>query len=333
MAEGFNAAGDSATGTAQRGHGGDDACLNCGTALIGDHCHRCGQSGQIHRTLSSVGHDLLHGAFHFEGEIWRTLVMLILHPGALTRRYIAGERTRFMSPLTLFLFAVFVLFAAIHLLGGQDSEPDLNASMDRVAVQQISERIDAAKAKRSIATTAAEKADLDTTIASLGQTRDGIDPAHGHHFQFTNLKTGWPRLDHGIARANADPSLAIYKLQMSAYKFSWALIPISVPFMALLFLWRRRYHLYDHTIFVIYSIDFMTLLAIVLSVAGAIGISNGIISAGFLLVPPLHIFRQLRGAYQLRRFSAVWRTIALCIFAGIALLLFFALLLAFGLMG
>jgi hypothetical protein len=47
--------------------------------------------------------------------------------------------------------------------------------------------------------------------------------------------------------AKENPSLLIYKLQTNAYKFSWLLIIISVPFVALLFLWRWR-PLYDHTV-------------------------------------------------------------------------------------
>src|SRR3546814_13426071 len=120
---------------------------------------------------------------------------------------------------------------------------------------------------------------------------------------------------------------------MSAYKFSWALIPISVPFVALLFLWRRRYKLYDHAIFVIYSLDFMTPLVIALSLLGAIGLGSDLIAFAAMLLPPIHIYRQLRGAYELRRFSALWRTFVLLVFALIALVFFIMLMLGLGLMG
>ena len=78
------------------------ACLNCGTALAGDYCHRCGQSGHVHRTLEAFGHDIAHGVLHFEGKVWRTLPKLFAHPGELTRRYVA--RALFVSPIALFLF-------------------------------------------------------------------------------------------------------------------------------------------------------------------------------------------------------------------------------------
>ena len=36
-----------------------------------------------------------------KGKIWRTLPMLAWRPGELTRRYIEGERARFVSPMAL----------------------------------------------------------------------------------------------------------------------------------------------------------------------------------------------------------------------------------------
>ena len=102
---------------AGEGGGHDAICLNCDTALIGAHCHRCGQSGHVHRTLSGMGHDILHGVFHFDGKLWRTLPLLVWRPGELTRRYIEGERARFVSPMALFLFSIFTMFAVFSWVG------------------------------------------------------------------------------------------------------------------------------------------------------------------------------------------------------------------------
>jgi len=139
-------------------------------------------------------------------------------------------------------------------------------------------------------------------------------------------------LDDGIAKARENPGLMIYKLQTSAYKYSWALIPISVPFVALLFLWRRKFKLYDHAIFVTYSLAFMMLGVVVLSIAGALGFAEGLIVVSTMAVPVVHMFAQLRGAYGLGKFSALWRTVALTIFSFLALTTFTAMLLAMGLM-
>src|SRR3982750_1210317 len=103
------------------GHTHEANCLNCGAPLAGPYCHECGQHAHVHRTLSAFFHDFLHGVLHFEGKIWRTLPMLVWRPGELTRRYIDGQRARFVSPIALFLFCVFLTFAIMGLTGGLDS--------------------------------------------------------------------------------------------------------------------------------------------------------------------------------------------------------------------
>ena len=91
-------------------HAREANCLNCGAALVGPYCFACGQHAHVHRTLSAFFHDFAHGVLHFEGKIWRTLPMLAWKPGELTRRYIDGQRARFVSPIALFLFSVFLSF-------------------------------------------------------------------------------------------------------------------------------------------------------------------------------------------------------------------------------
>jgi hypothetical protein len=138
-------------------------------------------------------------------------------------------------------------------------------------------------------------------------------------------------LEDAYRKARKNPALLAYKLQANAYKFSWALIPISVPFVWLLFAFRRRYKAYDHTVFVTYSISFMSFLVVATTIWSATSILDGWITPVLMLVPPVHMYRQLRGAYELSRFAALWRTILLVIFAFVAALMFFLLLVALGL--
>lgn len=235
----LGAAGDIATGAligraiepraGEPGHGEHDGmCLNCGTALIGDYCHACGQSGHIHRTIASIGHDLLHGVFHFEGKIWRTLPMLAWRPGELTRRYIEGERARFVSPLALFLFSVFLMFAVISAVGGKFEGADFNSQGRTEAIAQIDREEAKAKAdlaKLEVQRAAAVKAgaptasiddksdELRTTLKALHATANGLS------IGTTRFTTTWHALDKAIARANANPGLTLYKIQSSAYKY------------------------------------------------------------------------------------------------------------------
>jgi hypothetical protein len=108
------------------------------------------------------------------------------------------------------------------------------------------------------------------------------------------------------------------------------LIPISLPFIWLLFAFRRDVGFYDHAIFSIYSLSFMSLGVVVLTLFGRIGLSGGIISLMVMLLVPWHMYRQLKGTYSLGRFGAIWRTFALLIITAITSSLFVAFLFYMG---
>ena len=148
-----------------------------------------------------------------------------------------------------------------------------------------------------------------------------------------NLDFGWPAIQEAIQHAAKNPQLLIYKLQSNAYKFSWALIPLSTPFLWLLFFWRRQFFVFDHAVFVTYSIAFMMMLITVCVVAIQFPATEVIGGLALTLYPLVHIYRQLKQAYGLTRFGAIWRTMLLSTFAVTALSLFFAFILTMGLAG
>ena len=290
-----------AAGEAHRG-AHDARCLNCGTALIGEHCHACGQSAHVHRTVGAIGHEIAHGVFHFEGKMPRTLPMLVLRPGELTRRYVAGERARFVSPLAIFLFSVFLLFAIVaNLPGWHIGDTDfLKPGFQRSLVEtraklttQLKEADETiADTRRKIAKEQAEAtpdakdiADWQKRIAATREARNGIvtaikvlPAADGPPIQHTSTGSNWFEAKFEHAREN--PQLVLYKMKSSAYKYSWALIPLSVPFLWLLFPFSRRFGLYDHAVFATYSLSFMSLMVIVLAVLGAVGMPWTLARAG-----------------------------------------------------
>lgn len=319
---------------AHEGH----VCPNCGTALVGEFCYHCGQPAHLHKTLMSIFHDVLHGVFHFDGKVWRTIPMLFSRPGALTRRYIAGERVRFVSPLALFLFSVFLMLATFETIGGpfgNFANAEHNGKV--LTPAQVESQLAADKAKRDTLKTQrdtlrAKKADtgpindqiddLDKEISSLEAVRalkTGKLDAIASNVQ---IDTGSAVLDERVKHAIDQPELFLYKMQTSAYKFSWMLIPISLPFIWLLFAFRRDVGPYDHAIFAIYSLSAMTLGVVGLSILKALGVSNGIIGSVLVFGPPLHMYKQLRGAYRIGRFAAAWRTVALLFSATIATIIF-----------
>lgn len=327
--------------------GATGTCKNCGATLNGAFCSACGQRAKLHRSLFSLGHEIVHSILHFEGKLWRTLPELFFHPGRLTRRYIDGERAKFISPMALFLFTVFVMFAVFSMMTDSDSLlEDGNAedaiatfsrdwkSRNHAAMEATEEKMDAIRKQldgeglspeqraallkdldeldsaRKVMNALAE-GDLDE-LKAASKELDGADQQAAKSESSNRVNLGyWPalerRLEVGIKQAQDNPSLLIYKLKINGYKISWALIPLSIPFLWLMFFWRRDVHLYDHAIFVTYSISFMMLFLILLALASAVGVSAGIWGTALAFVPPIHIYKQLRYTYKLSRFGAFLR--------------------------
>lgn len=359
------------------------ACLNCGAALTGAYCAACGQPARIHRSLVSLGHDILHGVFHFEGKIWRTLPELFFHPGQLTRRYIDGERARFVSPMALFLFTVFLMFAVFAFTGGMllkdsgvddeadsvktnfksgnasalestkrrieklrkeladpDTEPDRRAIIEKdIADLESSKIVMEALASGDVERLAKVGEEIKQQQAASNAHREEAgsqqDPAaSGKSENKVDFGGQWPglekRLNAGLKSINENPALLLYKLKTNGYKFSWALIPLSVPFLWLMFFWRRDVHLYDHAIFATYSITFVMLLVILLSIAAAVGVPGAIWGPVLAFAPPIHMYKQLRGTYGLSRFGATVRLFMLLISISIVVALFSLALLLVG---
>ena len=355
--------------TVEPGHGATRGiqygtrCLNCGTSLVGSHCHRCGQKADIHRSFGAIGHDLVHAIFHFEGKIWNTLPLLSWRPGDLTRRYIHGERARFISPLALFLFAVFLTYAVLAMVGvgsvgGLDVQKaaaeQTQANALKAGFQQEVDRVDSRLSDPKLPS--AERKQLQEERDTLQKSADHLgvarnlskqeldkgppvldDPAQqvmtGVDFlSRTKVNTGVAFIDHGLEKAIANPGLLFYKLQANAYKFAWALIPLSLPFMWLLFPFSRRFRIYDHFVFVTYSISFMLLMFVVVRLLN-LTIFGDIATAGALIYVPFHMYRQLRGAYRSSGFAALIRAALLLFFSLFSVVTFMLLLLALGIMG
>ncbi|MEQ1538057.1 MAG: DUF3667 domain-containing protein [Sphingorhabdus sp.] len=382
--------------------GNAEACLNCGTALVGANCHACGQKAQVHRTLHAFGHDFLHSVLHFDGKIWRTLPLLFWNPGELTRRYVHGERAKFVSPLALFLFTVFLSFAVVSWLSPSNSSTIFDTETAENEYQQARKEIvddlvkmrasempadeiarkqqelksldesrntDVRQVEAATQKTTAAKKESDAKIAQLeaelGRARaagaptkvieenlnaqrveakviesaltalgeKNVDTVKGD-WRFTDLVfPGSKALNEAAKHAMDNPQLALYKIQSSAYKFSWALIPISVPFVWLLFFWHRQFKMFDHAVFVTYSLTFMMLLGVISAMLIQFTATEWLGGLALAFYPPIHMYRQLHHAYQTSRFGAFWRMCLLSLFAMTALTLFGMLIITLGVTG
>jgi len=344
-------------------------CANCGTILTGRYCHSCGQSAHIHRSLLHMVEELLHGIFHFETKAWRTIPALIFTPGKLTRNYIAGQRTRYVSPLALFLFLIFLMFFVFSMTASHSGEDLIKAqgkantsvskelddakanlnnlnteratlAKDDKRIVEIDEEISASKIEIAILEVGLKEKNKDaTTDDKTGVTQnkkinenltadDEIDlkNAFGLTVNNENIATSVPWLNKTLKHATQNPELTLYKMKSAASKFAFLLMPISLPFLWFMFIFKRKYVMFDHAVFSLYSLCFMAILMMFITILGRFNLGG---VAGFFTVvaPPVHMFAQLRGTYALSKMEALWRTVALLFIALISLTIY-ALLVA-----
>lgn len=337
------------------GHAAETTCLNCNEPLTGAFCRRCGQHAHPARTLGALWHDFTHGILHLDGKLLQTLPLLALRPGELTRRYASGERRKFVSPIAMFLFSVFALFLVMqvfHVQLGQ-IDPEETASAALFNAERTLTRIAGTDSEASADLELAGGLATVSRRAPDGESQSTPPRANPQERARQALpilrdamqKWGAPSMAHVeadeadtlgllplVEKVVSDPALMLYKFQANSYKFSWALIPLSVPFIWLLFARKPRFTIYDHTIFVTYSLAFATLLVTVLVLAGQTGIGSDVLAVAMLIVMPIHQFMQLRGAYSLRKRSALWRLVVLQVVIMIVIGLFATLIFGLGLL-
>jgi hypothetical protein len=337
-------------------------CANCDAALHGEFCAACGQKAHLHRSLLHVGEEILHGITHFDGKTWKTLPMLVFKPGVLTRDYIQGKRARYVAPVPLFLLIVFLMFfvfSFVHVtdnISTGDATTEAGKPMTKAEAIRELPKVEAELARIEAGIKAATANPEPGQLAALRGARIGVATARDQIRARANgevatpldlpdrlaleLKQSDARVDLGNAALSAkaraalkNPELVFYKIQGKAYKFSFLLVPLSLPWLWLLFAGRREVKMYDHAIFALYSISFMSLLFIIASGAVSLGITSQWLWLPLLLAPVLHMYAQLKGAYALTRSAALWRTAVLALASWLTLSLYVVLMILLGVLG
>ena len=318
---GVGEAGDMITGAmvaaaVEPGHGRADvaphggACLNCGARLTGAYCAACGQAAHLHRSFGAVWHELMHGVLHMDGKVWRTLPELAFRPGQLTRRYIAGERAKFVSPFALFLFSALLLYATASIFQSKNTTAGAQESARQMQnqVEKLDERIaDTEAGLREPDLSPARRARLQARLKEARDDRHELAAASAIADDVGKVSPEAAAGRSQMEKIEANREFVSYRLKANAYKFSWALILISTPLVWLLFAWRRDYGLYEHATFVTYSIAFMSLLFSIYTIGSSFGLVSGVLMLALMLYALWHMYAQMRDAYRLSRAGALLR--------------------------
>lgn len=92
-------------------------CLNCEEAVSGKFCASCGQRNVDYRvSIWELLSDALDGLFQIDSRMGRTVIPFLFRPGFLTHEYNAGRRTRYSSPLRIYLLLSVCYFFALSFV-------------------------------------------------------------------------------------------------------------------------------------------------------------------------------------------------------------------------
>jgi len=156
--------------------GGSESCANCGAPLEGPYCFVCGQyDDDLRRPVWTLAAEVVEGLFSVDGRVWRTVPPLVVQPGVMTRRYLDGERARFVPPFRLYLVASLIFFLVVAFAGGlfgglsEPLESDGPAMDTAAGLERGVEEIAQARQEAEAAGNADEARTLATIEESLRQ--------------------------------------------------------------------------------------------------------------------------------------------------------------------
>ncbi len=292
-------------------------CANCGTALSGPWCYACGQSAEdFHRSIVRLLGEVIEGLLHMDGRLWRTLPDLMLRPGRLTRSYLEGHRAPQIPPLRLFLVVLLGIFLVGGLSGGSQSPGVTTISTTKDAHGKLV-GIRASGTRTFQQMTPEERAKvLDNVKVSFGSDKPNA------------AATQWLR-EH-LQRTIADPERFQLILEQWSERFAFLMLPISALMLSVLFIFQRRFFLFDHTIFSLHS---LSAVGIVLIFGLAVSPLIGDVAFLPLLGAPFHLFAHMREVYKTSIFGALFRMWLLFIGTAVSMLLLMLGLVAVGLAG
>lgn len=108
----------------------ENDCLNCGHTLTeGKFCPHCGQENlNLEEPFwHFIGHSVGH-YFHFDSKFFHTIVPLLTKPGQLPIDFIVGKRTRFVHPVSMYIFVSIVYFLIVSVTTTHEENADKNST-------------------------------------------------------------------------------------------------------------------------------------------------------------------------------------------------------------
>lgn len=265
-------------------------CDNCATELHGQWCYLCGQEySGARRSIAHLLYEAFEGMFHADGRLWKTLPRLFLKPGQLTRDYIEGKKAPQAPPFSIYLVVV-VLFVFVGTLA-EKPLPPINHTY--VPAAGSADAIRQAK------------------MIKLYTPKAGDSAAQK-----------W--FDARAMAALADPERFRLTAESWEHRAAILMLPIAALLLSAIFVFQRRFYVYDHLVFSMHSLAFVGLVLTASTIVYAL--FGGAWAALLWLLLPVHLFVHMRGFYGSSTFGTLARMALLFVTSAIAFsLLLFAL--------
>lgn len=257
----------------------DTNCQNCGAALTGAYCHRCGQrADEPRRAVVGLVQDFFVDTMAIDGKLFRSIGLLLWRPGRLARRYLDGKRVTYSPPFRLYLFAsVFFFFTLFWIFstppGGADVDVDApgeaitDALIDEVRkvdpgeAEKLRGRKDAADEKAAARereqTEAAEPDDVQDHEGEDSDAASGDDDGSDDWNDFNYDGPAWlephvRRLVDAAERLSDDPRLFLVQVKDYLPRVLLLAPVFYALILMLLYVYRRKFFVYDHFVVSLY---------------------------------------------------------------------------------
>lgn len=288
-------------------------CLDCGESSEGKFCSHCGL--KIHLSNSIAGYILeaLPGIFGADKRFLQTIKLLAVNPGKLTRRFHEGKRKRYLSPMAMLVSSIFLLFTLPLLTQLVPVDEDIQLQeklidLDNIREldQLIEEEVDAIH-KSTGEERESHIEDLAVNISSrnlLAKLNDVPEIPRSRHakilMEVEEEDETWidRRLTEMVEKFDQNPELMASTVRSNLIKYSWALIPLTLPILMFVMPGGVRDR-FKHALFAGYSLSFMLFLIALFQTFLAFRIEAIYLAVPALLFGLLHLFIQTKNSYRL----------------------------------
>ena len=122
-------------------------CFSCEEPMSGMYCVACGQKNDNYRrSVFSLIKEVLASLTAIEGRIWRTWSNLLFRPGKVAREFSDGARTKWSSPVRVYLAISIMLFGFLGITNTQLITLDVNvqpkAGVHKPAIEITADELD-----------------------------------------------------------------------------------------------------------------------------------------------------------------------------------------------